>query len=54
MLPQPYRYPHKLCLNNLTQVWLIGNQKYQVTPFIYINRADKVSHLVRIRKCPGI
>ena len=29
---------------------LIGNQRYQVTPFVYINQADKVSHLVRRRK----
>ena len=50
MLPQSYTFSHGLCLNNLLQVWLIGNQIYQIPPFRCINQADWVSHLVRGRK----
>ena len=53
MLPQSYTFSHGLCLNNLLQVWLIGNQRDPVTPFIYINRSDEVSHLVIVRKVLG-
>ena len=53
MLSQSYKFSHGLCLNNFLQVWLIGNQKYQLPPFRYINRDDEVSHLVRIKKVLG-
>ena len=50
MLPQSYKISHGLCLNHFLQVWLIGNQRYWVPPFMYINWADEVSRLVRGRK----
>ena len=50
MLPQYYKFSHGLCLIDFLQVWLIGNQRYQVIPFRYINWADEVSHLVIGRK----
>ena len=53
MLPQSYIFSHSLCLNNSLQVLLICNQRYQVTPFRYINAADKVSHLVTAMKVLG-
>ena len=53
MLPKPYKFSHRLCLNNFLQVWLIGNQRDQVPPFRYINRCDEVSRLVRVRKLLG-
>ena len=53
MLPQSYKISHGLCLNNLLQVLLIGNQRDQVTLFIYINWDDQVYHLVRGRKVLG-
>ena len=53
MLPKPYKFSHGLCLNNLLQFWLIGNQIYQVPPFRYINWSDEVSYLVRGRKLLG-
>ena len=53
MLPQSYKLSHELCLNDFLQVWLIGNKRYQVTPFRYINWDDEVSHLVRGRKLLG-
>ena len=53
MLPQSYTFSHGLCLNNLLQVWLIGNQIYQIPPLRYINQADWVSCLVRGRKLIG-
>ena len=53
MLPQSYTFSHGLCLNNLPQFWLIGNQTYQIPPLIYINQADWVSCLVRGRKLIG-
>ena len=53
MIPQAYKVSHSLCLNNLLQVWLIGNIRYQVRPLIYINRNGEVSHLVRGRKVLG-
>ena len=40
-------------MNILLQVWLIINQRYQVPLFIYINRSDEVSNLVRGRKIIG-
>ena len=39
--------------DNLLKYLLIGNQRYQVPPFIYINRVDDVSHMVRGRKVLG-
>ena len=53
MLPQSYGFSHGLCLNNLLKVLLICNQRYQVPPFRYINRADEVSRLVLERKVIG-
>ena len=53
MLHQYYKFSHGLCLNNSLQVWLIGNQRYQVTPFRYINQAGEVSHIVRGSKVLG-
>ena len=53
MLPQSYKFSHRICLNNFPQVWLIGNQRDQVPMFIYIDRVDEVSHLVRGRKFLG-
>ena len=53
MLPQSYKFSHGLCLNNFLQVWLIGNQRYQVPPFRYINWNDEVSHFVMVRKVIG-
>ena len=50
MVPQSYKISYDLCLNNLLQYWLIGNQIDQVTSFRYINWADEMSHLVRGRK----
>ena len=32
---------------------MIGNQRYQVTSFRYINQADGVSHLVMVSKVLG-
>ena len=46
MLPQSYKFSHGLCLNNFLQVWLIGNQRDQFTPFRYINQDYELSHLV--------
>ena len=53
MLPQSYTFSHSLCLNNFFQVWLIGNQRDQVPPFIYINWAGEVYHCVRGWKVLG-
>ena len=53
MIPQSYKFSHSLYLNNFLEVWLIGNQRYQVTPFRYINWADEVSRFVRVRKVLG-
>ena len=53
MLPQSYTFSHGLCLNNFLQVLLVCNQRDQVPPFIYINQADKVSHLVIVMKLLG-
>ena len=50
MLPQSCKSSHDLCLNNFFQVFSIGNQRYQVTLFSYINQTDELSHLVRGRK----
>ena len=53
MLPHSYTFSHVFCLNNLLQFWFIVNQRYQVPPFIYINRADEVYYLVRGREVIG-
>ena len=53
MLPQSYTFSHVICLNNIFQVLFMGNQRYQVPLFRYINQADDVSHLVRGRKLIG-
>ena len=50
MLPQSYKFYNGLCLNIFLQVLLIGNERYQVTLFRYINQADLMSHLVRGRR----
>ena len=50
MLTQSYAFSNGLCLNNLLQVLLISNQRYQVSLFIYTNWYDEVSHLIRVRK----
>ena len=47
MLHQSYEFSHGLCSDNFLQVWLIGNQRYQVSPLRYIDQYDEVSHLVR-------
>ena len=46
MLTQYYKFSHGLCLYNFLQVWLIGNQRYQVPLFRYINWYCEASHLV--------
>ena len=53
MLPQSYKFSHDLCLNNFLQFLLIVNQRNQVTLFRYINKADEVSHLIRVWKVIG-
>ena len=53
MLPQYYEISHGLYLKNFLQFLLIDNQRYQVTPFRYINWEDEVSRLVRGRKVLG-
>ena len=53
MIPKSYKSYHSLCLNNFLQVWLIGNQRYKVPPFGYINQGDGVYHLVRGGKLLG-
>ena len=54
MIPQSYAFAHRFCLNNLLQVWFIGNQIYQVSPYRYINQTDEVYLLVRGSKVLGI
>ena len=54
MLSHSYPFCHVLCLNFLLQVWLIGNQRDQVSLFRYINQADEVSHLLEEVKYWGI
>ena len=53
MLPQSYEFSHGLCLNNLLQVLLIGNQRDQAPSFRYINWEYEVSRLVRGGKVLG-
>ena len=53
MLPQSYKFSHDRCLNNFLQVLLLGNLRYQVTLFRYINQTSGVSRLVRGRKVTG-
>ena len=50
ILPQTYKFYYDLCLNNLPQVLLIGNQRDQVTSFRCINQADDVHHFFIGRK----
>ena len=50
MIPQYYKFSYYLCLNNLFQVWFIGNHWDQVTPLIYIIWDDEVSRLVINRR----
>ena len=50
MLTQYYNISHSIFLNHFLQVWLIGNQRYLVPPFIHINRDYEVSCLVIGRK----
>ena len=44
---------HGLCLNNFLQVWLIGVQRDQVTPFIYNDQDVEVTYSVRGGKVLG-
>ena len=53
MLPQYYKISHGIFLNNLLQVWLIGNKRYQVPPFRYIDWDIAASPLVRGVKVLG-
>ena len=53
MLPQSYTFSHGLFFDNFLEVWLIGNQRNQVHPFIYINWYNWLSHLVRGSKVLG-
>ena len=53
MITQSYKISHGHCLNNLLQVLLIGNQRFQVPPFRYINQDNEMSHLVRGSKVLG-
>ena len=53
MPTQSYELSYGLCLNNYFQGWFIGNKRYQVQPFIYINWADEAYNLVRGRKLLG-
>ena len=53
MIPHPYKYSHGLCLNDFPHVWLINNQRDQVSLFRYIHQDDKVYHLVRGSKVLG-
>ena len=53
MIPHSYTFAHSFCLNNLLQVWLIGNRIYQVLPYRYINPTDEVYLLVRGMKVLG-
>ena len=53
MPPQSYKFSLGHCLNNFRPVLLVGNQRDQVLPFIYINWDDVVSHLVIGRRVIG-
>ena len=53
MLPQSYDNVRGIYLNNVLQVWLIVNQRYQVPLFRCINWDDEVSHLVKERIVRG-
>ena len=50
MLPQSYKFSQGLFLDTFLQVLFIGNQRYQVTLFVYINRSGEVSCLFIRRK----
>ena len=54
MIPHSYTFSHGLCLNNFPHVWLIGNQRDQVTPFRYINWAYEFYHFSEKVKCYDI
>ena len=47
VIPQSYKSPHGLFLNNFLPVLLIGNERGQANPFRYINWDDEVSNIVR-------
>ena len=53
MIPRSYKFSYSLCLDDFLQVWLIGNKRDQVCPFIYMNQDGEVSHLVRGSKVLG-
>ena len=53
MIPQSYKFSHRLCLNKFLQVLLLDNQRDKVPPFICINWGDDVSHFGRGRKVLG-
>ena len=53
MINQFFKFSHGLCFNNSLQVLFIGNQRYQIPLFRYINWADKLSYLVRGSKVVG-
>ena len=53
MLSHSYEFSQGLCLNHHLQVWLIGDQRYQVPLFIYINPDDDMSCLVIVSKVLG-
>ena len=53
MIPQSFKFSHSLCLNNFPQVQLIGNKRYKIHQFRYINQADEVYYFVRGRKVLG-
>ena len=53
MLPQSYKISHGFFFNHSPQVWLIGNQIYQIPSFRCINQDDELSHMVRGRKVLG-
>ena len=53
MLPQSNAFSHGLSLNNVSNVWLIGNLSDQVLLFRYINQDDKFYPLVVGRKLLG-
>ena len=53
MVLQSYEISHCHCLNIFLLILLIGNQRYQVPLFRYINQEDEVSHLVRLIRVPA-
>ena len=53
MLPHSYTFADGFSLNNLLQVWVMGNQRYCVHPSRYINQNDELYCLVRGGKVLG-